>query len=54
MFVRLYSTKRKVCKRKVDTPDQMLARSLDAAANTKNREDQLRRTTRRLRTRAAK
>jgi hypothetical protein len=38
----------------MDTPDQMLARFLDAAANTKKREDQLRRTTRHLGTRVAK
>jgi len=38
----------------VDTPDQLLARVLDAAARIKKREDQLRRTTRDLRTRVAK
>ena len=40
--------------RKVDTPDELLARILDAAASIKKREDQLRRTTRDLRTRVAK
>jgi hypothetical protein len=41
-------------KRKVDTRGEFLTRILDAAARTKNREDQLRRTTRGLRTRIAK
>jgi hypothetical protein len=45
---------REVYKRKVDTPDELLARILDAAACIKKREDQLRRTTRDLRTRVAK
>ena len=40
--------------RKVDTPDELLARILDAAASIKKREDQLRRTTRDLRTRVPK
>jgi hypothetical protein len=39
---------------KVDTRYQLLARILDAAARIKKREDQLRRTTRDLRTRFAK
>ena len=43
-----------VYERKVDTPDELLARILDAAASIKKREDQLRRTTRDLRTRVAK
>jgi hypothetical protein len=43
-----------VYKRKVNTPDELLARILDAAACIKKREDQLRRTTRDLRTRVAK
>jgi hypothetical protein len=43
-----------VYKRKVDTRDELLARILDAAACIKTREDQLRRTTRDLRTRVAK
>jgi len=38
----------------VDTPDKLLAHILDAAARTKEREDQLRRTTRDLHTRVAK
>jgi hypothetical protein len=42
-----------VYKRNVDPPDELLARILDATACTKKREDQLRRTTRDLRTRAA-
>jgi hypothetical protein len=41
-----------VNKTKVDT-DELLARILDAAASIKKREDQLRRTTRDLRTRVA-
>jgi len=40
--------------RKVDTADELLARILDAAARIKKRDDQLRLTTRDLRTRAAK
>jgi hypothetical protein len=43
-----------VDKRKVDTPDELLARIMDAAARIKRSEDQLRRTTRDLRTRIAK
>jgi hypothetical protein len=46
--------KREVYKRKVDTRDELLARILDVAACVKRREDQLRRTTRDLRTRVAK
>jgi len=43
-----------VCKTKVDdTPDELLARSLDTATRIKKCEDQLRRTTRDLRTRVA-
>jgi hypothetical protein len=38
----------------VHTRDELLARILDAADLIKNREDQLRRTTRDLRTRTAK
>jgi hypothetical protein len=37
----------------VDTPDEPLARILDAAACIKKREDQMRRTARDLRTRVA-
>jgi len=37
----------------VDTRDELLAGNLDAAAGTKKSEDQLRRTTRDLRTRVA-
>jgi len=40
--------------RKVDTPDELLARILDAAASMKKHEDQLRRTTLGVRTRVAK
>jgi hypothetical protein len=39
---------------KMDTPDQLLARILDDTARIKSHEDQLRRTTRDLRTRVAK
>jgi len=39
---------------KVDTRDQPIAQILDAAARIKKHEDQLRRTTRELRTRVAK
>jgi hypothetical protein len=46
--------KSEICKREVDTRDELLARILDAAARIKKREDQLRRTTRHLRTRVAK
>jgi hypothetical protein len=46
--------KSEVYKRELDTPDELLARILDAAGCIKKREDQLRRTTRDLRTRAAK
>ena len=42
-------TNSKVHSRKVDAPDELLARILDAAARIKKREDQLRRTTRDLR-----
>jgi len=45
--------KKEVYQRKLDTPDEMLARSLDAAGCIKKRADQLRRTTRDLRTRIA-
>ena len=40
-----------VYKRKVVTPDELLARVLDAALRIKEREGQLRRTTRDIRTR---
>jgi hypothetical protein len=40
--------------RNMDTPNELLARVLDAAACIKKRKDQLRRTTRDLRTRVAK
>jgi hypothetical protein len=43
-----------VYKRKVDTRDELLVRILDAAVRIKKREDQLRRTTRDLRTRVEK
>jgi hypothetical protein len=46
--------KSEVYKRKVDTQDELLARVLDVATSTKEREDQLRRTTRDLNTRVAK
>jgi hypothetical protein len=46
--------KGQVNKIKVDTPDELLARILDAAGCIKKSEDQLRRTTRDLRTRVAK
>ena len=46
--------KKEVYKRKVDTPEELLFRSSDAAACIKKREDQLRRTTRDLRTQVAK
>jgi len=39
---------------KLDTQDELPARILQSAARTKKREDQLRRTTRDLRTRVAK
>jgi len=39
---------------KVDTPHELLARILDAAARIRKPEDQVRRTTRDLRTRFAK
>jgi len=45
--------KSEVYKRKVDTPDELVARILHAAACIKKREDQLRRTTRDLRERVA-
>jgi hypothetical protein len=44
----------KVYTRKVDTPDELLARILDAAVSTKKLEDQLRLTRRDHRTRVAK
>ena len=43
-----------VYKRKVDTPDELLARIFDAAARVKKRADELRRTKRDLRKRVAK
>jgi len=46
--------KNKVYKVKVDKPDELLARILDAAACIKKREGQLRQTTRDLRIRVAK
>jgi hypothetical protein len=46
--------KKEVYKLKVDTPDELFARNLDAAACIKKCEDQLRRKTRDLRTRVAK
>jgi hypothetical protein len=46
--------KSKVYKTKVDTRDESLALILEAAARINKREDQLRRTTRDLRTRVAK
>jgi hypothetical protein len=46
--------KSEVYKRKVDTPDELLSVILDAAGCIKRREDQLRRTTRDLRTPVAK
>ena len=45
--------KREVCKRMVDTPDELLSLILDAAARIEKREDQLGPTTRDLRTRVA-
>jgi len=47
-------TNREIYKRKVDAPDELLARVLDSAARTNNREYQLRQTTRDLRPRVAK
>jgi len=46
--------KSEVYKRNVDARDQLLARILDAAASMKKGENQLRRTTRDLRTQVAK
>ena len=46
--------KSEVCKRKVDTRDELLARILDAAARIKKREYELRRTTPVLRTRVTR
>jgi hypothetical protein len=46
--------KSEVYKRRVDTREELLARILDAAACTRKREDQLRRTTCDVRTRTAK
>jgi hypothetical protein len=45
--------KSEVYKRKVGTPDEFLTRTLDPAARIKKREDQLKRTSRDLRTRVA-
>jgi hypothetical protein len=45
--------KNEVYKSKVDAPDELLARILDAAACIKKYEDQLRRKTRDLRTRVS-
>jgi hypothetical protein len=45
--------KSEVYKRKAETRDELLARILDVATHIKIREDQLRRTTRDLRTRIA-
>ena len=52
LFVRL--DEERIYKRNVDTPDELLARILDDAGCIKTREEQLRRTTRDLRTRVAK
>jgi ferritin len=38
----------------IDTPDELLARVMDAVGHIKKREDQIRRTTRDLHTRVAK
>jgi len=46
--------KSEVYKIKVDTPDELLSRNMDAAASITKREDQLRRTKRDLRRRVAK
>jgi len=46
--------KSEICKGMGDTRHEMLARIMDAAASIKKREDQLRRTTRDLRTQVAK
>jgi hypothetical protein len=46
--------KSEVCYRKVDTADELLTSILDAAGCIKKRADQLRRTTRDLRTRVGK
>jgi len=46
--------KGEVYKRKVDTPDELLSRNMDAAASITKREDEFRRTTRHLCTRVAK
>ena len=46
--------KREAYKRKLDTPDELLARISDGAALMRKREVQHRRTTRELRTRVAK
>jgi len=43
-----------VYKRKADTQDKLLVRILDATVRTQKREDKLRRTTRKLRTRITK
>jgi hypothetical protein len=52
-FVRGLSMKSKVFERNVDTQDEFRARILDAASHIKEREVQLRRTKRDLRTRVA-
>ena len=44
----------RVYKRNLDTPDELLAPNMDAAASIVKREDQFRRTKRDLRTRDAK
>ena len=49
----LWGLKKEVHKLKVDTPDELLTRILDAAACIKRHEDQLRRTAGGLRTRVA-
>jgi len=46
--------KSEVYKRKLESPDEFLARNLDAAARIKKREDQLRRTARYIRIRDMK
>jgi hypothetical protein len=46
--------KSEACKIKVDSPDELLTSTVDAAGCIKKREDQLRRTARDLRTRVAK
>jgi len=46
--------KRDVHKRRLDTPDELLARNLGAADDIKKREDQLRRRARELRLQVSK